>query len=128
MERAMASLVSTIAIMLVSTATGIAQPQPPQPGQAAAQPHTAPAPSAAGTGMGMMGPRMFAPPPMAGHPMIPGATGMMPGGFIDMQFMQMMMSDPKTRARMMEIEGRMMKEMGELMEQRAKELQQGKQG
>jgi hypothetical protein len=53
---------------------------------------------------------------------------MMPGGFIDMQFMQMMMSDPKTRARMMEIEGRMMKEMGELMEQRAKELQQGKQG
>ena len=108
MERAMASLVSTIAIMFVSTATGIAQPQPPQPGQGAPQTHAASAPSAAGAGMGMMGPRMFVAPPMAGHPMIPGPTGMMPGGFIDMQFMQMMMSDPKTRARMMEIEGHMM--------------------
>lgn len=74
----------------------------------------------------MMRPKMVAVPPMAGHPMIPGPTGMLPGGFIDMQFMQMMMSDPRTRARMMEIEGRMMKEMGELMEQRGKELQQGK--
>jgi hypothetical protein len=47
-------------------------------------------------------------------------------GMMDMQMMQMMMSDPKTRGQMMEIHGRMMKEMGELMEKRGQELQQSK--
>jgi hypothetical protein len=46
---------------------------------------------------------------------------------MDMPMMQMMMmNDPKTRGQMMEIHGRMMKEMGELMETRGKELEQGK--
>jgi len=82
-------------------------------------------------GPGLMRPCVTLPGPPGGpgkmgcHMM--GAPGrMMPGGMMEMQMMQMMMSDPKTRAQMMEIHGRMMKEMGELMESRAKELEQAK--
>jgi hypothetical protein len=49
-----------------------------------------------------------------------------PGCMMGMQMMQMMTSDPKTRVQMMEIHSRMMKQMGELMEKRAQELEQSK--
>jgi hypothetical protein len=53
-------------------------------------------------------------------------NGMAPNGTLDMQLMQMMMHGPRTRGQMMEIHGRMIKEMGELMEKRGKELERGK--
>jgi hypothetical protein len=43
-----------------------------------------------------------------------------------MMGMQMMMSDPKTRGQMMDIHGRMMKEMGGLMIKHGQELEKGK--
>jgi hypothetical protein len=79
---------------------------------------------------GMMPPAMYGcggmgagmeEPPMMGGPGMMGGHGMMMRGM-----MQMMMSDPKTRAQILEIQGRMMKDMGALMEKRGQELQQGK--
>jgi hypothetical protein len=56
-----------------------------------------------------------------------GESGMMGGqGMMCMQMMQTMMNDPKTRGQMMEIHGRMMKEMGDLMIKRGQELEKGK--
>lgn len=56
-----------------------------------------------------------------------GGQGMMAGpGMMDMQMMQTMMSDPKTRGQMMEIHGQMMKEMGDLMIKRGQELEKSK--
>jgi hypothetical protein len=64
---------------------------------------------------------------MMGPHTMGGPGGMMQGGgMMEMQMMGMMMSDPKTRAQLMEIHGRTMKEIGELMESRAKELEQAK--
>jgi hypothetical protein len=54
------------------------------------------------------------------------SNGMAPNGMLDMQLMQLMMHDSWTRCHMMEIHGRMIKEMGELMEKRGKELERGK--
>lgn len=84
-----------------------------------------------------MGPGMMNQGMMSGYGMtggmgseMMGGTGMMgpgmmggPGGMMDGPMMQMMMSDPKTRGQMLEIHGRMMKEMGELMEKRGQELE-----
>ena len=75
------------------------------------------------SGRPMMGPYMMGGP---GGMMPSGPGGMMPCGMMEMRMMQTMMSNPKTRAQMMEIHGRMMKEMGELMEKRGKELEQAK--
>jgi hypothetical protein len=50
------------------------------------------------------------------------AGGMMPGCMMDMQ----MMNDPKTHGQMLEIHGRTVQEIGQLMEQPGKEIQQGK--
>ena len=61
---------------------------------------------------------------MGGKGMYGGMMGpSMMGGCPCMEAMDV---DPKTRALMMEIRGKMMKEMGELMEKRGKELEQGK--
>lgn len=69
-------------------------------------PPSGPCPCMGGGGMGYMrGPGMM------GHGM---GMGMMGG--MDM------FADPKTRGEMMEIRGRMLKEMGDLMERRGKEL------
>jgi hypothetical protein len=75
-----------------------------------------PAAQSQGMGMGMMG----------GQGMM-GGSGMMggPGMMMEMPMMQMM-NDPKTRGQMMEIQGRMMKEMGDLMIKRGQEVEQGK--
>jgi len=140
MKRASASLITVISSLVVLTAMSFAQPATSE-----AEPesqHSAPqAPSTAKSGgmpgmeimgglgtmsPGMMAQRMMGASPMVAPRMIGETGGMMPGSTIDLQMLQMMMDDPKTRARMMEIQGRMMKEMGELMEQRGKELEQAK--
>jgi hypothetical protein len=69
---------------------------------------------------GMMGGRGMGQGMMGGPGMMAG-----PGGMMEMPMMEMM-NDPKTRGQMMEIQGRMMKDMGDLMEKRGQELQQGK--
>jgi hypothetical protein len=73
------------------------------------------------TGPGAMGPGMMGGPGAIGPGMMAG-----PGAMMDGPMMQLMMSDPKTRGQMLEIHGRAMKEMGELMEKRGQELEQGK--
>jgi hypothetical protein len=50
---------------------------------------------------------MMGGPPMMGPQMMGGPGGMMPGGMMDMQ---MMINDPKTRAQMMQIYGRMIRD------------------
>jgi hypothetical protein len=55
-----------------------------------------------------------------GPSMMSGAGGMMGMPMMDM------MSDPKTRGQMMEIQGRALKEMGDLMMKRGQELEQSK--
>ncbi len=63
-----------------------------------------------------MGPGM-----MGGHPMM--GPGMMGGGMGPEMAQHM---DPKTRGKMMQLRGKYMVEMGELMEKRGKELEAGK--
>lgn len=60
-------------------------------------------------------------PGMMSHPMM--GPGMMEGG---MGAGMMRNMDPKTRGKMMELRGRYMIEMGQLMEKRGKELEAGK--
>jgi hypothetical protein len=89
-----------------------------------------------GGGPGMMrGQHMMAPcgpcPCMGSGPMGymrgPGSMGMgMHGMGMGMMNGPEMLSDPKTRGEMMEIRGRMLKEMGDLMERRGKEIAAGK--
>lgn len=56
-----------------------------------------------------------------------GGKGMTGGGMMGgCGGMAMMNTDPKTRGQMMQIKGRMMKEMGDLMIKRGKELEDGK--
>jgi len=64
---------------------------------------------------------MMEPKGMTGGGMMTGPQMM--GGCAGMA---MMNTDPKTRGQMMQIKGRMMKEMGDLMVKRGKELEEGK--
>ena len=98
-------LASVAGILLFSSVVAFGQPASSGSEQ---ESHHAAAPSQ-GMGMGMM-----------------GGQGMMGPGMMDMQMMQTMMNDPKTRGQMLEIHGRMMKEMGALMEKRGQELEQSK--
>jgi hypothetical protein len=139
MKCASASLITVIASLVVLTANNFALPATSE-AESESQHSAAQVPSAAKSagmpGMGIMGlgtmssgmmaQRMMGASPMVAPRMIGEPGGMLPGSTIDLQMLQMMMDDPKTRARMMEIQGRMMKEMGELMEQRGKELEQAK--
>jgi hypothetical protein len=131
MKRAIISPITVIASLALLKVAASAQPVtsqlehpavqvPPSSGQAGGIP-----------GMGMMGQGKMGGAPMMGPLMMRGPGGMMqssmmPCSMMDMPMMQMMMNDPKTRAQMMQIHGRMMKEMGELMEKRGKELEQAK--
>lgn len=83
-----------------------------QPGSTSSQP--------AQPGM-MSGKGMMEPKGMTGGGMMTGPQMM--GGCAGMA---MMNTDPKTRGQMMQIKGRMMKEMGDLMVKRGKELEEGK--
>lgn len=81
----------------------------------------------------MPGPVMMHGRGMMGHPGMMHGRGMMSPGHPCMGEMGMggpmgmgMMSDPKTRGEMMQIRGRMLKQMGELMEKRGKEIEAGK--
>ncbi|HEY4901805.1 MAG TPA: hypothetical protein VIH91_13410, partial [Terriglobales bacterium] len=85
----------------------------------------APSASAPQPGMMMPGGRMM------GREGNMGGKGMMGSGMGMGQGMMggcpmMMDADPKTRGEMMQIQGRMMKEMSDLMERRGKEIEQGK--
>ena len=108
--RSMGRLASIAGILVLSSVLAF--------GQSA----SSPAPSQE-MGRGMMGSQGM----MGGESGMMGGPGMMggAGGMMGMPMMQMM-SDPKTRGQMMEIQGRMMKEMGELMIKRGQELEQGK--
>ena len=114
-------------LLLALSAYAIAQPAqqnaPQPPAQASMGMRGS---SMMGSGMGMG---------MGRGPMHMGSMGGMGDacGMGDMGMMQMMKSDPKTMARMMELRGQMMQLHGEMMRmmgdamiQRGKELQKGK--
>ncbi len=118
-------------LLLALSAYAIAQPAqqnaPQPPAQASMGMRGG---SMMGGGMGM-GPGMG----MGRGPMRMGGMGGMGDGcgMGDMGMMQMMKSDPKTMARMMELRGQMMQLHGEMMRmmgdamiQRGKDLQKGK--
>jgi hypothetical protein len=117
MKRSLAGVASIVGVLVFSVVVALAQP----PAGSEHESHHPATP--AGMGMGMMGDQGM----MSGQA---GGSGMMSGqgmmGGPCMMGMQMMMSDPKTRGQMMEIHGRMMKEMGDLMIKRGQELEQGK--
>jgi hypothetical protein len=127
-------LIGIIASLILVTKVGLAQPVTPH-GQvlpehmaAQAQPSSGQSSGTAGMGMmGMMGQEMSG-PGMKGRGMMGGPGGMMAGSMMPgcMMDMQMMMNDPKTRGQMLEIHGRMGQEIGQLMERRGKEIEQGK--
>jgi hypothetical protein len=124
MKRALIGIESIAGILLICAVVALAQPT--SSGSEHESHHAAPQPQA--VGMGMMGSQgTLGCEAMMRRPGMPGPQNMMGGpGMVDMPMMHIMMSDPKTRGQMMEIHGRMMKEMGELIEKRGKELEQGK--
>ena len=113
-------LIAALALLALVSARAVAQPatqgatagSPPQPQSMGMSGEG----SMMGGGMGMGG--------MGG---MGGMSGMGMGGMgTGMPMMQMMQQDPKLRGRMMELQGEMMRTMGDAMIQRGKELQKGK--
>ncbi len=124
MKSLFAALILSLAVLAAFPQHACAQDAGPQ---GAASPQTMP-----GGGM-MRGKGMMGRGPMAGCPGMPAcAAAGMPcmGGGMGMGMggmgMGMGMMDPKTHAEMMQIRGRAMVEMGNLMIKRGKELEQQK--
>jgi hypothetical protein len=115
--RFIASITSITGILVLSSMIAFGQPATSEGEHESHHP----AAQSQGMGMGMMGNQGM----MGGSGMMGGPGMMGPGMMMEMPMMQMM-NAPKTRGQMMEIQGRMMKEMGELMIKRGQDLEQGK--
>jgi hypothetical protein len=121
-SRFIASVASVTGIVVLSSVIAFGQPATSEGEHESHHP----AAQSQGMGMGMMGGQgMMGGSGMMGGPGMMGPGMMGPGMMMEMPMMQMM-NDPKTRGQMMEIQGRMMKEMGELMIKRGQDLEQGK--
>lgn len=128
----MKSLIAVLAVsmMLLSAIPNDVSAQ--EQGSQETPPAASSAPGAPAGGAGMMhGKGMMGRGPMAGCPGMPACAGAgMPcmgmGGGMGMGMGGMGMMDPKTHAEMMQIRGRAMVEMGNLMIKRGKELEQQK--
>jgi hypothetical protein len=132
MKRSLTVTATVVSILLFSAVMALAQPAPSGSEQSH---HTETSSQGMGTEMmggkgadsGMMGAQGMMGGSKEGEPGKTNCQGMMGGpGMMDMKMMQRMMSDPKTRGQMMEIHGRMMKEVGDLMVKRGQEVEKGK--
>jgi hypothetical protein len=134
MKTEFGGLIGIIASFVLLPTVGLAQPVTSQghvqPKHAAAQAQPSSGQASHPDGMGMMGMmgQGMGEPGMKGQGMMGGPRGAMADSMmaICMMEMQMMMNDPKTRGQMLEIHGRMVQAIGQLMEERGKEIEQGK--